>query len=152
MGVKAEDVQRFEYNGKMLTVHELADLANTSVANMHYRLKRMFPEEAVVYQADNATYYKTLDGKITLFELSKRAGMHYKTLQRQLDKMTIEEITKIARQPIINNLSEEETEELFDYKGKLLNVEQLAMIAKCSKREMNRRLDTYKTIEECIRG
>jgi len=55
-------------------------------------------------------------------------------------------------EPYINHPNSLDPYEVFEWNGRPITLRQLAIKGKCSLREMYRRCNTYKTIEECIAG
>lgn len=148
------EIKYYDYQGKKYTVGQLAQIAGITRQNMNYRLQVMSVEEAMVkgFKPRTADIYTLPDGSFySLYQLETITGQSHRKIKTALDGKTPEQVEKYIRENSWGQ-SEEETEELFEYKKMLLNVQQLADIAKVSVKEMNKRLDTYTTIEECLRG
>lgn len=139
-------VKKLHYEGHDYTVAEMAEYLGITPQCLRKRLQRCeTDEDALFFISKKGKHYFNINGcKYSLYELSKRSGLDRAYILRHFDDMTDaekKELTVIREKP---------EPELFEYKGGLYTVAELAKIAGVHHRTMNKRLNTYTSIEECI--
>ena len=140
---------KIEYNGKVYTIKELAEMAGLPYHTVYVRLKKMSVEEALnktvikkekVLNKKAIKKYEYKSKYYTIAELADMANVPYATMHSRLKKMPVEEAL----------YKEYPTEKRFEYKGKEYTIPELAKMADTTDSAIRNRLKRM-TVEEALK-